>query len=180
MSDIVGVEACVKELRRLLQEIETNLEAAGQAGEDQLHQAVITEPKKLVAFTNRTEPKNLFDSDEVESIRLIDQQADKAVQDIFGNSARQIINRMQSRMIQLNQLEKAVRQQVANNEEEARKIRLIPVRQAIDAATETVVTIRDAREVLSDNNPEEAVIKNKIDSVLRAVTALKKAAQGLM
>ncbi len=179
MSDIIGFEACTAELRRLLQEIETNIKAAGQAGDDQLHQAVMTEPKKLVDFTNRTEPKDILDAEEVESIRQIDQQADKAVQDIFGTSAHDIINRMQSRIIKLNQLEKAVRQQAANNQEEAKKIRLIPIRKAIDAATETVTTFRDAREALSSDNPEEAVVQTKIDSVIRAITALKKAAQDL-
>jgi hypothetical protein len=179
MSDIIGFEACAEELRRLLQEIETNIQAAGEAGEEQLHQAIMTEPKKLVEFTNRTEPANLLDSDEVESIRQIDQQADKAVQDIFGNSAHQIINRMQSRIIQLNQLEKSVRQQAASNEEEARKIRLVPIRNAVEATTEVVVAIRDAKDMLANDNPAEALVKNKIDSVLRAITALKKATQEL-
>ena len=179
MSDIIGFEACAKELKRLLQEIETNIKTAGQAGIDELHQAVMTEPRKLVDFTNRTEAKDILDADEVESIRKIDEQADKAVQDIFGNSAHEIVNRMHSRIIQLNQLEKTIRQQAANNEQEARKIRLIPVRNAVDAATETVSNIKEAKEALSSDNPEEALVINKIDSVIRAITALKKAAQDL-
>ena len=179
MSDIIGFTACAEELRRLLQEIQANIKAAAQTGDDALHLAVMTEPKKLVDFTNRTEPKNLLDAAEVESIRQIDQQADKAVQDIFGNSANEIINRMHSRVIQLNQLEKSIRQQAANNEEEARKIRLIPIRNAVDAVTETAVTIREAKDALTGDNPEEAIVVSKIDSVLRAISALKKAAQEL-
>lgn len=179
MSDIIGFEASANELRRLLQEIETNIKTASQTGDDKLHQAVMTEPKKLVDFTNRTEPENLLDSNEVDSIRQIDQQADKAVQEIFGNSAHEIINRMQSRIIKLNQLEKAVRQQAASNEDEAKKIRLIPVRNAVDSATETVAAIREAKDALSKDTPEEALVISKIDSVLRAISALKKAAEDL-
>jgi hypothetical protein len=179
MSDIIGFDACTEELRRLIHEIEGNIKTASQAGPDELHHAVMTETRKLVEFTNLTEPQNILDADEIESINKIDQVADKTRRDIFGDSANQIIARMQDRISQLNQLEKAVRQQAANNEEEARKIRLIPIRNAVDAVTETVVTIREAKDALSSENPEEAVVKSKIENVIRAITALEKAAQNL-
>lgn len=174
MSDIIGFEACSQELRRLLDEVAENVRAADENGPDSLHAAVLSETRKLVDFTNRTEPKDIFDADEVENIRKIDRSADEARREIFGYSANVIIGRMQDRISQLNQLEKAVRQQAAENEREARKIRLIPVRNAIDAVTETV---KAAKAALSDENPDEAVVKSKVESVLRAITTLDQAAR---
>lgn len=78
MSDIIGFEAGASELRGLLDEIAGNMKIAGETGPDALHAAVLTETRKLVDFTNRTEPKDLFDADEVQNIRKIDQTADEA------------------------------------------------------------------------------------------------------
>jgi hypothetical protein len=177
MSDIIGFEACAQELRRLLNEIAENLKTAGENGPDALHEAVLSETKKLVDFTNRTEPKDIFDADEFGNIRKIDEAADEARRKIFGDSANVIIGHMHERISQLNQLEKAVRQRVAENQREASKIRLVPVRNAIDTVTKTVEAVRDAKEALSDAVPGEAVVKSKIESVLRAITALDKAAR---
>lgn len=179
MSDIIGFETCAQELRRLLAEIAENIKTAGENGPDTLHAAVLTETRKLVDFTNRTEPKDIFDADEVGNIRKIDQASDEARREIFGDSANVIIGRMHDRISQLNQLEKAVRQQAAENEREARKIRLIPVRNAIDAVTETVEAVKDAKKALLDADPVEAVVKSKIEGVLRAITALNKATREL-
>jgi hypothetical protein len=179
MSDIIGFEACTQELRRLLAEVTENIKTASENGPDVLHAAVLNETRKLVDFTNRTEPRDIFNVDEVESIRKIDQAADEARREIFGDSANAIIGRMHDRISQLNQLEKAVRQQAAENEREARKIRLIPVRNAIDAITETVEAVKEAKAALSDADPNEAIVKSKIDSVLRAITALDKTAREL-
>ncbi|MBW1748559.1 MAG: hypothetical protein JRJ34_09220 [Deltaproteobacteria bacterium] len=179
MSDIIGFEACTQELRRLLDEIEANIKSASEAGPDAFHAAVLTETRKLVDFTNRTEPEDIFDANEVENIRKIDQTADEVRREIFGDSANVIIGRMQGRISQLNQLEKAVRQQAAENERGAKKIRLIPVHNAIDAVSETVEAVKDGKEALSDEDPDEAVVKSKIESVLRAITALDKAARDL-
>ena len=86
---------------------------------------------------------------------------------------------MHDRIAQLNQLEKAVKQKAAENERGARQIRLIPVRNAIDAATETVEAFKKAKDALSDGQADEAGIKAKIDGVIRAIAALEKAAQDL-
>jgi hypothetical protein len=179
MSDIIGFEACAQALRRLLDEIAEHIKSAGENGPDALHEAVLTETRKLVDFTNRTEPKDFLDADEVGNIRKIDQAADEARREIFGDSANVIIGRMHERISQLNQLEKAIRQQAAENTREARKLRLVPVRNAIDAVTKTVETVKDAKEALSDVEPVEAVVKSKIESVLRAITALDKATREL-
>lgn len=134
---------------------------------------------KLVDFTNRTEPEDLFDFHEVENISKIDQAADQARREIFGDSAQVIISRMQDRISQLNQLEKAVRRQALEAEHNARKIRLIPIRNAIDAVTEAVEAVKEGREALSDEDPNEAVVKSRIESVLRSVNALNKVAREL-
>lgn len=179
MTDITGFEACNKELKRLLSEVADNILAAEAAGAEALQTAILTETKKLVDFTNRTEPKNIFDATEVESIRKLDETADQARREIFGDSANNIISRLQDRFSQLNQLAKTVKQQTANNVMEARKIRLIPVRSAVDALTDTVRSFEEAKESLSDDAADEAAVKNKIVSVVRSIKALDKAVRDL-
>jgi hypothetical protein len=179
MSDIIGFEACAKELRRLLDAITETIKAAGANGPDALHAAVLTETKKLVEFTNRTEAEDLLDAAEVESVRQIDQMAADAMAEIFGDSANTIIGRLYGRISQLNQLEKTIRQQAAENEREARKLRLIPVRDAIDTVTETVGALSKAKDALSDEDADEAAVKTKIEAALRAIAALDKAVRDL-
>ena len=179
MNNIIGFEACTKELKRLLDEISENIKTAGTKGPEALHEAVMIESRKLVDFTNRTEPKDIFNEVEVENVRKIDQTADEARREIFGESTNAIISRMHDRIAQLNQIEKEVKKKAAENERAARQIRLIPVRNAIDAATETVEALKKAKDALSEEVADEAGIKAKIDGVVRAITALEKATQDL-
>jgi len=179
MSDIIGFKACTKELKRLLEEIAGALRAAKGSGETEFDAAMETEARKLVDFTNRTEPRNLLDAVEVDNIRKVDQMATDAMAEIYGESANAIIGRMFGRISQLNQLEKAVRQQAAENEHKARELRLIPVRNAVDAMTDMVDAFKDAKEALVDSAADEAVVKSKVDSLLRAITALEKAVKDL-
>jgi len=179
MNDIIGFEACNQELKRLLDEIAAAIKAAGETGPEALHAAVMSETRKLVDFTNRTEPENILDPHEIEAVNRIDQAADEARRQIFGDSASTIIARMQDRVSQLNQLEKAVRQQAAANAREAERRRLVPVRSAIDAMTETVNAVKSSRDALAADNPDEAIVRSRIDSVLRAMTGLQKAAATL-
>lgn len=179
MSKIIGFEACSKELKRLLDEVTQNIKAAQDRGSGELSEAVLTEARKLVDFTNQTEAEDIFDTVEVENIRRIDQQADDARREMFGKAAEAIINGMHDRISQLNQLEKTVKQQTAESERSAKRIRLIPVRNAIDAATATIDAFKEAREALANNEPDEASIKARIDTVLRAISELEKTAQDL-
>ena len=179
MNKIIGFEACTQELKRLSDEISENIKAAGAKGPDALHDAVMTETRKLVDFTNQTEPKDIFDTVEIENIRKLDQTADEMRREIFGDSTNVIISRMHDRIAQLNQLEKAVKQQSAENERKSKQIRLIPLRNAIDAATQTVEAFKKAKDALSDDKADEASVKGKIDGLVQAISALEKAAQDL-
>jgi len=71
------------------------------------------------------------------------------------------------------------RQQAVQKEREARNLRLVPVRSAIGAVTDIVEAFKEAKKALSDKKAEEAVVKSKIESVVRAITALEKAARDL-
>ncbi|MGZ8182439.1 MAG: hypothetical protein ACXWT1_10800 [Methylobacter sp.] len=177
MNDIIGYEACKEELKRLLDEVAGNIQAASTVGADALHSAVLTESRKLVDYTNRTEAKDIFDATEVENIRKLDQLADESRREIFGDSANAIINRIHDRASQLNQLAKTVKLQAAEIERDAKKIRLIPVRNAIDSVTDTIEAFKQAKETLSDADANEAAVKSKIEGVLRAITALQSAAK---
>lgn len=176
MNDIIGFEAGAKELKRLIDEAKQNIRTARDEGADAMQVAVDIETDKLVEFTNRTEPK---DQTEREAIRDLDRMADEAREEISVADSNEIITRIQNRASQLNQLTKSVKQQTADNERKAKEIRLIPVRNAIDAVTDTVDAFKAAMNTLSDDNSDEAAVKSKIESVVRAITALEKAAQEL-
>lgn len=179
MSKIIGFEACSAELKRLLNDVARNINAARGKDPAEFNDVVFTESKKLVDFTNQTEAEDIFDDEEVENIRRIDEQAEAARQKIMEAAAAEIIDRMHGRIAQLNQLEKEVKQQAAENERKANRIRLLPVRNAIDAVTETIDAFKKARDALADDNPNEANVKAKIDAFLRAISAVEKAAQEL-
>ncbi|WP_313698006.1 hypothetical protein [Achromobacter sp.] len=179
MSKIIGFEACNAELKKLLDDVAQQIIAAKDKGAAVLDAEVIKQSKRLVDFTNQTRPKNISDKEEVESIRRIDEQAEAARQKLIGKAAAEIINGMHGRIAALNQLEKTVKQQTAENEHNAKRIRLIPVRNAIDAVTETIDAFKKARDALADDNPNEANVKAKIDAFLRAISAVEKAAQEL-
>jgi len=176
MRDIIGFEAGEKELKRLLDEITQNIRASRQKGPDEMQAAVDIATDKLVEFTNLTEPK---DESEIEAIRELDRLADQARKEISGAESSEIIISLQNRASQLNQLAKSVKQQAAENVQRAKELRLIPVRDAIEAVTDTVEAFKVAKNTLLDENPDEAAVKSKIESVVRAITALNNAARNL-
>ena len=179
MSDIIGFEACKNELERLLDEVERNIEATQAQGGQALHAAVMSETRKLVEFTGRTEPKDIFDNAEIESIEKIDELADEARRAIFGASADEIIRRIQDNASKLNQLGKAVKHEAAENTRRAKKLRFVPLRYVIDALTDTVEAVKAAKKELLDQDTEEAAVKAKINHVVRAIASLEKAARDI-
>ena len=179
MSDILGYEACKAELKRLLDEISANIDAAGAKGPEALHSAVLSESQKLVDFTNRSEPENPLDTVEVENIGKLDQLADDTRRQIFGDSARAILGRLQDRAAQLDQLGAGIEQQSAANQGRAGNLRLKPVRNALDGLTATADAIRQAKQTLSDANATEASVKADIDAVLAAISQLQDSAKRL-
>lgn len=179
MSNIIGFAACSKELRLLLDDVSQNINAAKDKGAAVFDDTVIAQSRRLVDFTNQTEAADISDAVEVENIRSIDEQAEAARKEIMGKTAAEIINVMHGRIALLNQFEKTVKQQTAENEHNAKRIRLIPVRNAIDAVTETIDAFKKARDALADDKPNEANVKARIDAVLRAISAVEKAAHEL-
>ncbi len=179
MSDIIGFEACKNELQRLLNEAGRNIEKARAQDADALDLAVRREAGRLVEFTGRTKPEDIFDTAETENIEKIDKLADEARREIFGASADEIIGRIQDRASQLNQLAKSVAQQVAVNTRRSEELRLVPIRNVVDALTGTVEAFRAAKDTLLDEDAGVAAVKSRIDSVAKAIAALEKAARDI-
>jgi hypothetical protein len=105
--------------------------------------------------------------------------ADQARKEISGTESDAIIIRIQNRASQLNQLAKSVKLQTEDNERKAKEIRLIPVRNAIGALTDTLEAFNAAKNALSDKDSEEVAVKSTIESVIRAIFALEQAARDL-
>ncbi len=74
-SNIVGVQASRDALRSLLIDIDRELQAGRQNGTE--YETLLSVGQKLVDFTNRTEPSDVFNMDEIKQIRGIDQLAEE-------------------------------------------------------------------------------------------------------
>ena len=155
MSDIIGLQACAEALRRMLDEITVTIQRA-----------------------EKYRPQ-VLDTDMAEPTDARDQRLDARPREDGADSTVLLLGRMHNQLVQLSQLEQAVRAQVASNQREARKNRLIPVRHAIDTMVETVKVIQEANTVLTDDNQDEAVVKEKIETALHAITALDQATRDL-
>ena len=175
-ADMIGVKAYTEELRLLLHEIEENIKAARESGADALNSALTTETRKLVEFVNRIRSEN-SDKHQVNKIVNIANEARRA---IFGNSAEEITDRLHNRISQLDKLEEALRYQAEENERTATKLRLRPLREAVEAMTEAVEAIKAAKDALSDENSDESEVISKIESALNTIIELQNASQQLI
>lgn len=81
-SGLIGIEVARGTLLNLLNEIELALKESKVNGTE--HDTKMYVTKKLVDFTNQTEPANVFDLDEIAAIEEIDAIADSVRRRIFG------------------------------------------------------------------------------------------------
>lgn len=175
MTDIVGFDAGKAELDRLLREARDAVQAAQAEGPDAVVAAVRAASEALVEFTNRTEPGDVFDSDEVEAIRRLDRLADEARREMNVAAMDMVISRIEDGSSRLNTLAKEVKRQALVNERTVRRNRLLPVREAVDSMTDLVEAVKQARDELDKDNPEEAVVASALGRLSKAYNDVKQA-----
>jgi hypothetical protein len=173
MSTLVGYEAGRAELDRILANARAKIDAARGQSPQALQNAVRAVTEELVAFTTRTEPKNVLDTEEFKRIQDLDRVADEARRGILFGTIDEIIGRIQDRASQLNQLSKQVNQVTKAANARADKLKLVPIRTAIDAMSSTVDAFKQAKAALSQSNPDEAAIAERIGKLVTEFEALR-------
>jgi hypothetical protein len=178
MSKLVGYEAGRAELDRLLADARKHLDKV--RGDPDAERAAVTAiTEELVAFTTRTEPSDILDANEFKAIQDLDRVADEARRGIVFGTIAEIIARLQDRASQLNQLSKQVNQVTEATNARADRLKLVPIRTAVDAMSSTVEAFKQARATLKEDNPEEAAIAERIGNLVDEFEGLRTALRRL-
>jgi len=172
MSDIIGFEKCREALERLLAQVAAAIETARRQGPDALQATIDSETDRLVDFAGRAEPIDDRDAADVEEIR---QLVRDVVNGIINAAENEIIGQVEECAKELSELAKKVDRRTKDNEREARNLHLKPVREAIDAATNMVEALKDAKDGLTDGDDDD--VKAKIERIIAAIAEAKQAVQ---
>lgn len=175
MNALIGYEAGRAELDRILLDARGRISAASGQAPDVLQREVRELTEELLEFTTRTEPKNILDTEEFKAIQALDRVADEARRGIIFGTIEQIIARIQDRASQLNQLSKQVNQVAKAANAQADRLKLVPIRTAIDAMSSTVEAFKQAKATLTQANPDEAAIAQRIGALVTEFEALRTA-----
>jgi hypothetical protein len=175
MSDLIGYEAGRAELDRLLSDARTRIAAARGQPAEALQAVIRAATEELVDFTTRTEPSDIGDTNEFQTIQNLDRVADEARRGIIFGTIDEIIARIQDRASQLNQLSKQVGQVAKAANAQADRLKLVPIRTAVEAMSSTVEAFKQAKSALTQSNPDEAAIAERIGKLVSEFDALRGA-----
>lgn len=175
MSRLVGYEAGRAELERILRDGRGKIDAARNRSDQERQEVIRAVTEELVDFTTRTEPADILDMAEFKAIQDLDRVADEARRGIIFGSIDEIIGRIQDRASQLNQLSKQVNQVSEANKAKADRLKLVPIRTAVESMTSTVEAFKQARATLSAGNPDEAAIAERIANLVEEFESLRSA-----
>lgn len=175
MSSIKGHEAAEKALRTLLETIEEDLKTARDSGEDDtVQKAVDKAARQLVVFTQSTRAQNPLDQDEVNAIKRIDELASDTRRKIRAARISELIERIEDAADELSQLSKDVEREAEENLEAARRLRLLPIKEAIEELTVVVDSLKETKTALKAADDSEKTVSMRIERLLKAFTDLKK------
>ncbi len=175
MSTFVGFEACEKELRRIINETRTSMRAAQSVSEDEVARVRMEAGDKLIEFTENSRPKDFDDAVEASQIDRLDDLAINLMRDLNAAGVSEAVGRIMERTAELNQLSKSIRKEIAHNETRARSIRLTGIKEAIDSMSELINAAKNAKDVLDPSVTDEAMVRTRIERLVKSFSDLQKA-----
>ena len=101
----------------------------------------------------------------------LDTIARGAVQDIFVMTAAQAVASIASRSAELNQLVKSIKEVTRQAQDDAASIRLDSAKRAINSVTDTIRSLGDLRQTLS-NSGADKLVAGEIDAAVSAINKL--------
>ena len=166
MSNCIGLDDCAQELDKLLSDIRAKLEANDD------DQTVIVAGDQLVDFTRRSEPSDFGNAVEVEQIRKLDAHANETRRDLMASAIGKRVLVIMNKTAELSELVKRLKAESAQNEGKAKRIRLIPIVNTVDALTALIEELKKAKQDLK-NEPDETTIGQRIDRLQKAFSDLE-------
>lgn len=171
---IIGYPACKAELARLLAMISSRMAALSPDDEDGLTDAVIASGDQLAAFEASSVPESMSDTAEVAAIAKLDALARAAAIDLNLAGLTQIIDGIRQRAEELAALTNMLDQQTVANVSAEKKLRLVPIRNAIVSATATVESFKILKKSLNQADPDEAAILAGISALIGQFGELRR------
>ena len=176
MTSFVGVQACQEQLERLTREAGPALEAAKNAGDDAYLEARRQWARKFFDFKDATSAAN---PGEAEAIARIDAQAVAMAEKISFAPVSGIVDTIRSLSLEVEALGKSVKKESTANVESAKRGRLLPVKNAIDALTGAVNQIKVLKRNLKADDPDEQKIATEAQALIEKFETLKRSIDAL-
>jgi hypothetical protein len=171
---IIGYPACKAELERRLSAIKARLDALPAGNEDALTAAVVDGLGQLSDFEADSLPENMSDSAEVAAIAKLDDLSKRTRGALSLQGLSKIIAGIRARADELAALAETLDEQTAANLSAEKKLRLVPIRNAIVSATATVEAFKVLKKSLRQNNRDEAAILANLDMLIAQFGDLKQ------
>lgn len=175
MSEIVGSAQARAALRQLLDRIEARFAAAGPAGGSGHSAAVEEARRELQAFVDSSRAADLSDTAEVTAVRAVDQIARDMLLDLTLGSMEEQLAKIREGSTKLEELAGRLGAEADRNLAAADAIGLKPVKQAVDAMTGLVESVKRVKSGLKADDPDEAAIAAEIEKLVEQFETLRKA-----
>lgn len=172
---IVGVAACKAALDTLLDQLSARFAALPPADEDARTDAVIAANQQLSSFEAQSRPSDPSDAGEVAEIAALDALARKTRNDLTFGAIADIVARIKARADELEQLGQGIGNQTLANLETAKKLRLVPISNALRAAQTSIDALGVLKKQLKTAQPDEAGLAGSIEAALTAFDEVKTA-----
>lgn len=170
---ITGLEACRDRLAELLEEASAALRQASTP--DALVTAARGSARALARFTVESIAENPLDNAELSAIARLDSTASAESQKLNAIAIETTVAEIAARVAQIDAIIATLNQQSLANVAESKKLRLIPVRDAIARMTDTIGAAKVLAKSLDTRDPDEAAIVAAISDLGDKLAALHSA-----
>ena len=175
MSEIVGSAQARAALRQLLDKIESRLIGAGPSGGSGHAEAVTQSRQELQAFVDRTRAADLSDTAEVTAVRAIDQVARDMLLDLTLGEMEGQLAKIREGSRKLEELAGQLGDEADRNLAAADAIGLKPVKEAVDAMTGLIESVKRVKSGLKADKPDEVAIATEIEKLVDQFETLRAA-----
>lgn len=173
MSAIFGFAACQARLAQSIREIDASVQAA--QGPVAKAQAANAGADALIDFTNDSRASDPSDAAEVAAIAGLDGLARDTANSLTAMAISGLVTSISARSLEVEAIGKKLGQQTLANLDGAKRLRLVPLRDAIDRMTDTVGAVKVLAKSLDTSKPDEQAIAAAAADLAARFEALKKA-----
>ena len=171
MTPIFGFPACKARLDQMLSASAQEIAAAAPgAGRDD---AANRWADAFVDFANASRAQNPADQAEVDAIAKLDTLALKTSDDATAAAISGSVAAIVARAAELAAITLELNQAAANAQSEEKRLRLVPIRDALTSIGDTITSAKALARSLDAANPDEQAIISGIDDLVARFAALR-------